>query len=205
MRARRSRWSRADALQARAWQISQQTIVTADFIGGEAMSAPLIAFFAKYFEEMQKAAETVDRQRLLIKILPRVFASKNPEVIGKDTYWALTDIKDVLLEHLDEDQREYYKSRQVSRHLTALGFKGRKPHKGGTLVLLDENEVRAQLKRRRVEPFDEDEAWFAQERSYLDGTRPVEAPAAADQQPDDDQYSWLEAYVDDPSNPPDPD
>ena len=198
------RWSRADALQARAWQISQQTIVTADFLGGEAMSGPLIAYFAKYFEEMQKAAETVDRQRLLIKILPRVFATKNPEVIGSDTFWALTDIKDVLLEHLDEDQREYYKSRQVSRHLTALGFKGRKPHKGGTLVLLDEQEVRAQLKRRRVEPFDEDTAWFTGERSYLDGV-PRDVAASTEQQPEDDQYSWLEAYVDDPSNPPDAD
>lgn len=190
------RWTRAKVLQARAWQITQQTIVMADYIGGKEMTEPLIKHFAGYFEQMAKAAETVDRQRLLIKILPRVFASKNPEHVNGQVYWALTDIKDVLLEHLDEDQREYYKSRQISRHLNALGFTGRKPHKGGTLVALSEDEVRAQLKRRRVEPFDEDSAWFNNDRNY--GLEPSHAP---EQQPSTDEYSWLDEAFSDESNP----
>jgi hypothetical protein len=104
-------------------------------------------------------------------------------------YYTLKEIHTQVSAYLEEDVRDYYKTKTVSRHLTVLGFKDRKPAKGGMLALIDEDVVRAELSKRHVTPFDEDTAWFEGTRSYQTGPRP-EPPANDDPLPLD--LSWAE-------------
>lgn len=156
------RFKHAKQLTNRTWEITQVFIVLAHALNGLDEAERLVEFFAGYFAEQQKAAEEVDRQRLLLKCLPEVLRDKDAHNGG----YLLKDIHDVVEMYLDEDSREYYRTKQVSKHLTALGFKGRAKIKGGTTVPLLEEEIRSQFKKRNVTPFPADEAWFKGEISY---------------------------------------
>lgn len=170
------RFSHAKALTNRTWEITQLFIVLAYSLNGMEEAEKLIAFFAEYFAEQQKSAEEVDRQRLLLKCLPEVIRDKDAHSGG----YLLKDIHDVVEQYLDEDYREYYKTKQVSKHLSALGFKGRGKIKGGTTVPLDEEEIRSQFKKRNVTPFPADETWLKGEISYVGVDRSSAAqPASA--------------------------
>lgn len=170
------RFSHAKELTNRTWEITQVFIVLAHALNGMDEATKLVKFFAEYFAEQQKAAEEVDRQRLLLKCLPEVIRDKPAHNGG----YLLKDIHDVVEQYLDEDSREYYRTKQVSKHLSALGFKGRAKIKGGTTVPLDEEEVRRQFTKRNVTPFPTDETWLKSEISYVGTTRSSEAqPASA--------------------------
>lgn len=156
------RFSHAKVLTNRTWEIAQLFIVMAHHLQGMDAAVELVQFFAGYFAEQQKSAEEIDRQRLLLKCLPEVIRDKDAHNGG----YLLKDIHDVVEQYLDEDAREYYRTKQVSKHLTALGFRGRAKIKGGTTVPLEENEIRQQFKKRNVTPFPADETWLKGEISY---------------------------------------
>jgi hypothetical protein len=203
----RKRYVDASALVNRAWQIVQGYIVIADHVGGKEMYRPLIEHFGKYFEQVAKAQEETDRQRLLLKCLPRVLFGKQSYTIdGKGPWYRLKDIHDVFIDHIDEDVREYYKTRQTSRHLSSLGWKERRQAHGGTNVLLPEDDVRSQFKRRRVAPFEEDLEWLSGEKTYvhaapstatLFGATPDPQP---EPEPTTDDYSWVDDLDADPAH-----
>ena len=140
----------------------------------------VIAFFEQQFEAYRKAQEDTDRLRLLLKCLPAVLMQKDP--IGDDWYY-VKDIHDIVAEHIDEDAREYYRTKSTGKHLNALGWRERKTHKGGPLVRITEDSVREQFRKRNVDPFTAEETnyarddvkWLAGEASYLNHTRSPES------------------------------
>jgi hypothetical protein len=157
------RFEHAKILTNRTWEITQMFIVMAHHLEGIDSAKALVRFFAEYFHEQQKAEEEVDKLKLLLKCLPQVLLLKDAATNGE---YLLKDIHDVVVEYIDEDLREYYRTKQVSRHLTALGFRGRGKVKGGTTVPIDEQEVRNQMKKRSVTPFPDNEAWLQGKASY---------------------------------------
>lgn len=175
----------APDIKSRAWEIAQAYLILAEHVGGMPLVERVVAFFNDYFARQAKSREEADRQYMLLKALPRVMAEKAPHPGG---FYSIHDIHELVSGYLESDVREYYKTKSVSRHLTVLGFKERKTVKGGTLVRLDEAQVRTEFEKRHVTPFDEDIDWLAGTRSYADG---VAVPAAPpDQLPPD--LSWLE-------------
>lgn len=169
------RFTEAKSLTNRTWEIAQMFIIMAHHLSGFETAKAIVKFFADYFAEQQKSAEEVDRQRLLLKCLPEVLRDKDDH----SGAYLLKDIHDVVEGYLDEDAREYYKTKQVSKHLMALGFRSRSKIKGGTTVPLTEDEVRKQLKKRNVTPFPADEAWLRGEISYTGNRSSSATPASA--------------------------
>lgn len=170
----------APKLLNRQWQIAQQYITLADYLGGDMMSKPMIEFFNKYFASQQQSMDATDRVRLGLRCLPRVLADKVP---WGDNFYSVKDIHDVIGSYLDEDQREYYKTRTVTKHLDVLGFKNKRARSGGTHIQIVEDDVREAFKQRHVEPFDADLDWLAGKIDYQTGVSaqpepdvPVTAP-----------------------------
>ena len=169
------RFTEAKNLTNRTWEIAQMFIIMAHHVHGIEAARRLVTFFSGYFAEQQKSAEEIDRQRLLLKCLPEVIREKE----AHNGAYLLKDIHDVVEQYLDEDAREYYRTKQVSKHLTALGFRGRAKIKGGTTVPLEESEIRQQFTKRNVTPFPADEMWLKGDISYAGNSGQNGAPASA--------------------------
>jgi hypothetical protein len=176
----------APDIRSRAWEIAQQYLVMAEHFGGEALMRDLIPFFNDYFARQAKAREEADRQYLLLKVLPRVLSEVQPH---PEMYYTLKEIHGMVSSYLEEDVRDYYKTKSVSRHLTVLGFKDRKPAKGGMLAKILEDQVREEFAKRHITPFDEDVEWYEGKRSYQ-ADRPV-VGTPTQPLPSED-LSWLE-------------
>lgn len=177
----------AKNIAGRAWQTTQMFIILGEMIGGIDYSKKLIEFFEQYFKDMAASINEADRQVGLLRALPRVFATKQTWLEG--TALSLKDIHEVSSEYLEADVREFYKTKAVSKHLTALGFRGRVAHKGGTLVLMTQQEVRDELHRRHIDPHEEDMAWFQDKTDYA--TINVPGPTH-----NPDEPSWLDEVYD---------
>jgi hypothetical protein len=160
------RYTRAASLIGRQWQITQMYVTIADYIDsfdkGDRCTR-LIAFFNEYFADLQKQMDATDRIRLVLRSLPEVLRTH----AGHDGQWFhLKTIHEVVSNYLEDDQKEYYKSRAVSKHLDVLGFRKRRAHKNGQQIWLDPEQIRQEFKQRRVEPQPEDIAWAAGEIEY---------------------------------------
>lgn len=167
-----TRFERAPNLISRHWQITQMYVILADLIdsydNGDRCDR-LITFFTEYFAESQKQQDATDRIRLVLRCLPRVLARHVPNDEG---YFYLKSILEVVHDYLEDDAKEYYKTRTLSKHLDVLGFKKRRPHKQGQQVWLDPNTIRQEFRQRRVEPDPEDIPWLDGETEYQP-TQPV--------------------------------
>ena len=163
---RETRDSRAPKLIGRQWQITQLYIVLADYIDsydGGTRCTQLIEFFNEYFVRLQQQQDATDRVRLVLKALPRVLC----EYTAIDGGWfRLKDIHAMVSSYLEEDSKEYFKTRTLSKHLDVLGFKKKRAHKDGSQIWLDPEVIRQQFAQRRVEPHDEDRDWLAGTVSY---------------------------------------
>lgn len=178
-----TRFERAPGLISRHWQITQSYITLADFIDtfdhGDRCDR-LIAFFTEYFAESQKQQDATDRIRLVLRCLPRVLARVPAQ---DDGYYHLKTILEVVHEYMEDDAKEYYKTRTLGKHLDTLGFRKRRAHKQGQQVWLSPDQVRQEFLQRRVEPDPEDEAWLKGEVEYVH--QPVAAPRSYSQPSDD--------------------
>lgn len=163
------RYERAPGLISRHWQITQMYTIIADFVdsfdNGDRADR-LIKFFTEYFIESQRQADATDRIRLVLRTLPRVLARFAPV---EDGWFYLKTIHEVVSEYLEDDAKEYFKTRTLGKHLDTLGFKRRRPHKQGQQVWLDPKVVRQEFKQRRVEPDAEDVQWLNGEVEYQPG------------------------------------
>jgi hypothetical protein len=159
------RYTRAPQLIGRAWQITQMYISIADYIDsfdkGDRCNR-LIAFFNEYFSELAKQQDATDRIRMVLRCLPEVLRTRT----GDGHWYYLKDIHTIVSNYLEEDQKEYYKTRALTRHLAVLGFTKRDPSKQGVRVLLEPATIRQEFKQRRVEPLPEDVAWANGEIEY---------------------------------------
>ena len=175
------RHTRASKLISRQWQITQTYIVLADYIDrfdqGNRCER-LITFFNEYFARQQQQQDATDRIRIVLKALPRVIAEFVP-IDGH--YYRMKDIHSVASSYLEEDAKEYFKTRTLGKNLDSLGFKTKRAKKDGTQVWLDPEVVRKQFRQRRVEPHDEDVAWLNGEVEYTPAyTQGPSAPAPMD-------------------------
>lgn len=177
-----TRFERAPNLISRHWQITQTYITIADFIdsfdGGD-RCARLIAFFTEYFAESQKQQDATDRLRLVLRCLPRVLNRFAPQDEG---FFHLKTILEVVHEYLEDDAKEYYKTRTLGKHLDVLGFRKRRAHKQGQQVWITPEQVRQEFAQRRVEPDPDDTAWVKGEVEYVHTQ--VSAPSRASQADD---------------------
>lgn len=175
------RETRAPELRGRQWQITQMYVTLADYLdredGGNRCDR-LIAFFNSYFTSLQASQDATDRIRLLLRVLPEVIRTK---AAFDETWYPLKTIHEVISAYLEEDSKEYYKTRSVGKHLNTLGFTKRKAGKSGQLVQLIPDEVRNEFRQRRVEPIPEDEAWLKGEVEY----NAIPAPVTTDRARDD--------------------
>lgn len=195
----------APNLRNRAWQISQVFITMADFVLGREKALEVVEWFSNYFAHTRRNADESDKQRRLLRVLPRVFATHNSPVPGT---LLLKHIVEVYREYSEEDDREYIKPKGVGRNLTALGWIDRTVNKAGTCVHITEDEVRHQMRRREVDPYPEDINWL-EGRNYQAGTLDglIEQTTTTDDSEQIlDSFSWLPSLGeenDDPSNRPD--
>lgn len=161
-----TRNTRAPKLLARQWQITQAYIVLADYLDKMDKGTrcdQLIAHFTEYFAEAQKQLNATDRIRLVLRTLPRVLATVSPSDEG---YFPLKTIHEVVSQYLEEDQKEYFKTRTLGKYLDVLGFKKKRPHRQGQQIWITADQVRAEFRQRQVEPDEEDEAWLREEVEY---------------------------------------
>lgn len=182
------RYTRAPDIKSRAWEIAMQYLILADHIAGDELVDQLVTFFNTYFAKAAKTREDNDKQYTLLKVLPRVLATTHPH---PDFYYGLKDIHETVTSYLEEDVREYYKTRTVARHLTSLGFKETRTAKGGKQIQLLESEIRRAFEQRHVTPFDEDADWLTGTNSYQEHTV-FDAPSTPASEPE--QTDWLSDY-----------
>lgn len=176
---RETRLTRAPKLVGRQWEITQTYLVLADYIdrfdGGDRCDR-LVAFFNDYFVRVQQQQDATDRTRLILKALPRVMA----QYAAIDDHWyRIRDIHEITSSYIEEDAKEYFKTRTLGKNLDSLGFRQKRARKDGSQVYLDPEVVRQQFRQRRVEPHDEDIAWLNGEVEYTPrfatgGPQPVE-------------------------------
>ena len=172
------RFERAPALIGRQWQISQLYITLADYldrIDGDDRADRLIAFFGEYFEALQRQQDASDRIRLVLRTLPEVLRTKQA---FDGNWYHIKTVHEVVVGYIEDDAKDFYKTRNVSKHLEVLGFKKRRAHKQGQQVWLDAETIRQEFKQRRVEPAEEDIAWLAGETEYQAVTSQAEAHIA---------------------------
>lgn len=185
------RETRAPNLRGRQWQITQLYVTLADYLdredGGDRCDR-LIAFFNTYFENLQAQQDATDRIRLLLRVLPEVIRTKTAVDGG---WYHLKTIHEVVSQYIEEDSKEYYKTRNVGKHLNTLGFGKRKAGKQGQLVWLDPEKVRSEFIQRRVQPAPEDEAWVKGEVEYQTVATPVQTA-----RPSDDLWANMEEEID---------
>lgn len=173
------RFKRAPGLIGRQWQISQLYITLADYLDRQDKgdrADRLITFFMDYFEALQRQQDASDRIRLVLRTLPEVLRTK---VAFDGNWYHIKTIHEVVVQYIEDDAKDFYKTRNVSKHLEVLGFKKRRAHKQGQQVWLDAEAIRQEFKQRRVEPAEEDIAWLAGETEYQTVTNHQEAAVAA--------------------------
>lgn len=155
-----TRFERAKNLKNREWQITQSYIVIADYLDkmdkGKRVEQ-LVTFFETYFTDKKKNSEATDRIRLTLKALPRVLQLHHPH---DGHYYPLKNIHEVISAYIEDDSKDYFKTRTVGKYLDVLGFKQRRAHKQGSQVWIEADKVRQELNQRQVEPFPEDIQWL---------------------------------------------
>lgn len=164
----------APKLIGRQWETSRQFIVLADYVGGEKFAVRVIDFFNEYFAKQQAALDASDRLRTTLRALPRVLSTK---AAHPGNYYSIKDIHEVIASYLEEDAREYFKTKHVGKNLETIGFKDKQRATGGIRIMLTEEAIRAEFAQRRVDTFPEDAEWLAGKVSYQNGTVPPEDEA----------------------------
>lgn len=171
-----ARFEQAPKLLNRAWEVARPYIVLADSIDRDLL-AHVIAFFDEYFIEQGQRIQETDRAMLLLRCLPRVIDTKHPKEMA---YYSTKDIHETVLDFLDTDQHEYFKTRHVITFMTTLRFTDRKTIKGGVHFRIPEDQIRETFRHRGIQPFEDDLPWFKGELDY--------APTPADTQDSLESY-----------------
>ena len=171
------RTKRAPRLVGRSWQVSQQIVIVADYIGGEAFAAEIIDWLNEYFREQQAQLDATDRVRLTLRSLPRVLNKFTQE---GDGYYKLQDIFDTMVSYLDTDAADHTRTGTINKYLGVLGFRTKKAAKGGSHIQVKEDQVREAFKQRRVEPFEEDIEWLRGDVDYQTSNPMQQVLAAKD-------------------------
>ena len=173
------RLERAPSLINRSWEISAHLIATADFLAGDQLVAPLVDWLTKYFLAQRKTQDSTDIIRLLALSLPTVLRQ---EQAHPGWLYPLKTVLETMKVFMDLDSTERLNTRGMLKWLIPLGFSDIRSDRGGRLIRIDENDLRAVFRERRIEPRPEDEKWLAEEESYQTPNKEI--------QPMQTQVSW---------------
>ena len=166
------RGERAPELFNRAWELSAHIVTTADYIGGEDMSSPLISWLTTYFAEQRKQQDNSDLMRIFVTSLPSLMRQQPAH---EGWYYPVRDVLDNMLVYLDEDVSDRLKSSTIWRKLAPpLGLKNIKAARGGKQIQIEEEAVRQIFKERRIQPNQEDVAWLEGNESLQSPERIIE-------------------------------
>ena len=166
-----SRHKQARNLINRAWQIARPYIVLAASFDDTELVDELIEFFNQYYSEMKELMQQMDNSTLVLKCLPTVLRTK-PPVEGD--WYSLQQIHDVVLDHLEEDQHDYYRTKHTAASMTTLRVDEKGEIDGRVCFRIPEEELRLSLKKRMVAPFHADMEWYNGLKSYLNEPDPVQ-------------------------------
>lgn len=170
-----ARHQHARELVNRAWQIARPYLVLAASFDEELVKE-LIDFFNVYYVEMRAKMQQADSASLVLQCLPKVIKTKPAVDIDEDGAWyTLQQIHDVVLDHLEEDQHDYYRTKHTFNSLAALRVGPLGENDGRKAFKFSEQQVRDALRRRMVAPFSEDARWYNGEESYRDQVDPKQA------------------------------
>lgn len=150
-------------IRNRSWEVSGCFVTLAHYIHGDAGSKPIMEWLETYFEQQRRTQDANDLIRTLATALPSVLHLIPPH---DDWWYALSDIRDKLLEITDEDVSEKISTRSIQKWLHPLGIKNIRKAHGGKQVQLIEEDIRDIITDRRIEPMQEDVAWLAGTETY---------------------------------------
>ena len=159
----------APKLIGRQWETGQQFVILADLTGGEKFASRVIDYLNAYFIKQQDAANATDRLRTTLRALPRVLAGK---AAHPGFMYTAKDIHEVISGYMEEDAKEYFKTKHVLKNLDTIGFRNKARATGGVRIMLTEEDVRRELLQRRVDPYPEDMEWLAGKVSYQNNIHP---------------------------------
>ena len=158
------RFSRAKSLVNRAWQIARPYVILAESFDPQ-FADDMIDWFNGYYTTQQEQMQDADRTMLLLRVLPTVIRTKPPK---EDHAFSLKVIHDAMMDHLEEDQHDYYKSKHTNQYLLNLRVTPPVTINGQQHFVLDEDTIRQAFIQRMIEPFAEDKEWLHNGVTYYD-------------------------------------
>jgi len=165
----------APRLIGRQWETTAQFIILADYVAGEAFAEKVIDYFNAYFVKQQTAADATDRLRTTLRALPRVL---NQKLSHPGFVYSAKDIHEVVSSYMEEDAKEYFKTKHVIKNLDTIGFRNKSRASGGVRIEITEAALRAEFTQRRVDPYPEDLDWLNGKVSYQN--QPPKEPEETD-------------------------
>jgi hypothetical protein len=174
------RADRAPLIINRQWELAVPVIVMADYIGGDTLTDPLLAWLTTYFETERKRDDSMDNIRALVISLPTTMRN-NAAVEGR--WYNAKDILATYKDFTDEDASEKVTTRTIVKYLAPLGLSETRANKGGKQVAITEEMLRSIYRERRIDPRDEDRAW-------LEGTADYQWTSTVTEQPQTERISW---------------
>ena len=158
----------APNIENRPWELAFPLVVLAEYIDRAQLMPDIIAWLANYFAAASLQEAALDKTRLALLTLPTVLreglgATPDP------AFYKLAAIRKAIIERLEEDQKEKFSSGALAGILRNYGFPSQRSS-GGTVVHMTEDMVRRSFAEQRLEPLEEDKAWY-------EGTEAPPAPA----------------------------
>ena len=157
------RADRAPLIINRQWELAVPVIVMADYIGGDTLTDPLLAWLTNYFETERKRDDSMDNIRALVMSLPTTLKE---HMAHEGRWYNAKDILATYKDFTDEDAMEKVTTRTVIKYLAPLGLTDTRVTKGGKQVAIDEEMLRTIYNERRIIPRDEDLAWLDGQATY---------------------------------------
>lgn len=155
-----------DSIRNRDWELATVFYSLATYFENDDLLAALNDYFTSQINRRRKEADN-ERQIFYLRILPRALQSIQPH---DGNFYPYSEIFETAKQYMSTDEAENTKSRSLGRYLKPL-LGGevetkRIPGGKGQAIRLDEEAIRAQFKRRDLEPYPEDVDWLAGKTSY---------------------------------------
>ena len=144
-------------IRNRLWEVVRMFFAVADGIGRGDLVEPMAAFFTNYFQQARQNEANTNRIDLVTRSLATLLRTCQPGY--GENFYALKEIRNIVLQHVEEDEADKIKSSTISRALKAADFRTTKNTKGGLHYQITAAQVDDILTRRNLEPFEEDLNW----------------------------------------------
>ena len=166
-------------IRNRQWEIAAPFFAITEAIARTDLHPTLITFFTNYFKSAAELSAGIDRQLIILRALPSVIRTCHPAY--GDWFYLLKDIHAAVLDDLEADEADKYKSGSVAKALRNMNFEYKKVRLGAT-YRLDPAYIADRMARKEIVPYDEDANWLN------------EIPSRTETPQEPEQYDWLNEY-----------